>query len=73
MTLGLEFPTQRTQKMKPKQGFKSSPGLKSRPLDPNHASAAARPSSVCLPKALVPASGQTLRDCTFVLSPLVWV
>lgn len=27
MTLGLEFPTQRTQKMKPKQGFKSSPRL----------------------------------------------
>lgn len=27
MTLGLEFPTQRTQKMKPKQGFESSPRL----------------------------------------------
>ena len=41
VTLGLEFPTQRTQKMQPKHVFKSSPRLSdcSRHLDPDQVSA----------------------------------
>ena len=35
MTLGLEFP-ERTQKMKPKQGFKSNPRLSDCSLNPDH-------------------------------------
>lgn len=40
VTLGLEFPTQRTQKMQPKHVFKSSPRLSdcSRHLDPDQVS-----------------------------------